>query len=42
MADQQPMMGKVDVDGNAVEAVVADWMAANADKWRPVVDAALN
>ncbi len=40
--DQQPMMGAVDVDGGSVEAVVAAWMAANEDKWRPVVDAALN
>ncbi|MCY4242405.1 MAG: ABC transporter substrate-binding protein [Rhodobacter sp.] len=40
--DQQPMMGAVDVDGGSVEEVVASWMAANGDKWRPVVDAALN
>ena len=40
--DQQPMMGAVDVDGGAVEQVVADWMAANEAKWKPVVDAALN
>ncbi|MEM9427368.1 MAG: ABC transporter substrate-binding protein [Pseudomonadota bacterium] len=40
--DQQPMMGAVDVDGGAVEDVVAEWMAANEDKWKPVVDAALN
>jgi glycine betaine/proline transport system substrate-binding protein len=39
--DQQPMMGAVDVDGGAVEEVVAEWMAANEDKWKPVVDAAL-
>lgn len=39
--DQQPMMGAVDVDGGKVEEVVADWMAANEDKWRPVVDAAI-
>ncbi|MFW8636251.1 ABC transporter substrate-binding protein [Cribrihabitans pelagius] len=38
--DQQPMMGAVDVDGNKVEDVVAGWMAANEDKWRPVVEAA--
>ncbi|MEM7670612.1 MAG: ABC transporter substrate-binding protein [Pseudomonadota bacterium] len=40
--DAQPMMGAVDVDGGAVEEVVADWMAANEGKWKPVVDAALN
>ncbi|WP_027243521.1 ABC transporter substrate-binding protein [Leisingera daeponensis] len=40
--DQQPMMGAVDVDGGKVEEVVAEWMAANEDKWRPVVDAATN
>lgn len=38
--DQQPMMGAVDVDGKKVEAVVAEWMAANEGKWKPVVDAA--
>lgn len=37
---QQPLMGKVDVDGVAVEEVVAKWMADNEDQWRPVVDAA--
>jgi glycine betaine/proline transport system substrate-binding protein len=42
VADQQPMMGAIDVDGGKVEDVVAEWMAANEDKWRPVVDAALN
>ncbi|QDI75252.1 MULTISPECIES: ABC transporter substrate-binding protein [Leisingera] len=40
--DQQPMMGAVDVDGGKVEEVVAEWMTANKDKWRPVVDAAIN
>lgn len=39
---QQPMMGAVDVDGRAIEEVVAEWMAANADAWRPIVDAAVN
>ena len=38
--DQQPMMGAIDVDGGTVEGVVADWMAANEAKWKPVVDAA--
>ena len=38
--DQQPMMGAVDVDGGSVEEVVADWMAGNEAKWKPVVDAA--
>lgn len=40
VADQQPMMGAIDVDGGSVEKVVADWMAANEAKWKPVVDAA--
>ncbi|UWQ40288.1 ABC transporter substrate-binding protein [Leisingera aquaemixtae] len=40
--DQQPMMGAVDVDGGKVEEVVAEWMTANEDKWRPAVDAAIN
>ncbi|MHA6263864.1 ABC transporter substrate-binding protein [Arenibacterium sp. CAU 1754] len=39
---QQPMMGAIDVDGGAVEEVVADWMAKNEAAWRPVVDAAVN
>ncbi len=38
--DQQPMMGAVDVDGEAVDAVVAGWMAENEAKWKPIVDAA--
>ncbi|MGR3624403.1 ABC transporter substrate-binding protein [Pseudophaeobacter sp.] len=38
---QQPMMGAIDVDGGKVEEVVATWMAANEDTWRPVVDAAI-
>lgn len=38
--DQQPMMGSVDVDGEAVEDVVAAWMSANKDQWMSVVDAA--
>jgi glycine betaine/proline transport system substrate-binding protein len=37
---QQPMMGSVDVDGNSVEDVVSEWMAANESVWKPVVDAA--
>ncbi len=40
VGDQQPMMGAIDVDGGAVEEVVAQWMSDNEDKWRPVVDAA--
>ncbi len=40
VADQQPMMGAVDVDGGSVEEVVAAWMAGNEAKWKPVVDAA--
>lgn len=38
--DQQPMMGAIDVDGGSVEDVVAAWMGANEDVWKPVVDAA--
>lgn len=37
---QQPMMGAIDVDGGAVEDVVAKWMAENEGAWKPVVDAA--
>ena len=40
VADQQPMMGAIDVDGGSVEEVVAAWMAANEATWKPVVDAA--
>jgi glycine betaine/proline transport system substrate-binding protein len=40
VADQQPMMGAVDVDGRDVEDVVASWMGANKDAWMPVVEAA--
>ncbi|MDO5759018.1 MAG: glycine betaine ABC transporter substrate-binding protein, partial [Rhodobacterales bacterium] len=39
--DQQPMMGKVDVDGQSVDETVDAWMQANPDKWKPVVDAAI-
>ena len=42
VADQQPMMGAIDVDGGSIEDVVASWMDANEAKWKPVVDAALN
>ncbi|MEO0994135.1 MAG: glycine/betaine ABC transporter substrate-binding protein, partial [Pseudomonadota bacterium] len=35
-------MGAVDVDGRAVEEVVAEWMDANEGVWKPVVDAAIN
>ena len=38
--DQQPMMGAIDVDGGEVTEVVAAWMAANEDSWRPNGDAA--
>jgi len=40
--DQQPLMGAIDVDGGKIEEVVAEWMAANEPKWKPVVDAATN
>ncbi|MFK7940700.1 MAG: ABC transporter substrate-binding protein [Roseovarius sp.] len=42
VADQQPLMGMIDVDGKSVEEAVAAWMSDNEDKWKPVVDAALN
>ncbi len=38
--DQQPMMGKIDVDGQSVEETVDTWMQANPEKWKPVVAAA--
>jgi glycine betaine/proline transport system substrate-binding protein len=28
------MVAKVDLEGQTVEAVVAEWMAANEDRWR--------
>lgn len=42
VADQQPLMGAIDVDGASVEEAVADWMDENEAKWKPVVDAAIN
>lgn len=42
VADQQPLMGKVDVDGMAVEEAVDAWMAENEDTWKPVVENAVN
>lgn len=42
VADQQPMMGAVDVDGGSVEDVVSTWIAENESTWKPVVDAAIN
>jgi glycine betaine/proline transport system substrate-binding protein len=41
-AQQQPLMGAVDVDGRSVEEVAAEWVDANEAIWRPWVDAALN
>ncbi|MEM7528361.1 MAG: ABC transporter substrate-binding protein [Pseudomonadota bacterium] len=41
-ADQQPLMGKIDVDGASVEDAVAAWMAENEGTWKPVVDAVVN
>lgn len=38
--DQQPMMGKIDVDGQLAEETVGAWMDANKDKWMPLVEAA--
>ena len=37
---QQPLMGAVDVDGKPTEAVTAEWLSANTDTWKPIVDAA--
>jgi len=37
---QQPLMGKIDVDGEKIEAVVATWIDENESVWKPVVDAA--
>ena len=42
VADQQPLMGEIDVDGASVEDAVAAWMDANEATWKPVVDAAMN
>jgi len=42
VADQQPLMGQIDVDGASVEEAVGAWMEANEGKWKPVVDAAVN
>ncbi len=39
---QQPLMGKIDVDGMKIEEVVANWLAENEDTWKPIVDSAIN
>lgn len=41
VAQQQPLMGAVDVDGRQTAEVVAEWLAGNESVWRPVVDAAV-
>jgi glycine betaine/proline transport system substrate-binding protein len=28
------MIGRVDLEGQSVEVVVADWMAKNEDRWK--------
>ena len=38
--EQQPLMGAVDVDGMSAEDVTTAWIAANAEVWQPIVDAA--
>lgn len=38
---QQPMPSAVDVQGQPVGTVAADWMAANEVEWKAVVDAAI-
>jgi len=42
VADQQPLMGQVDVDGMSVDQAVENWMAENKEAWKPIVDAAVN
>lgn len=39
---QQPLVGAVDVDGKSVDAVSTEWLAANEQSWRTVVDAAIH
>lgn len=39
--DQIPMMNAVDQEGKKLETVVADWVAANEDRWKPWVEAAM-
>lgn len=33
-AEMGDMVGRVDLDGETIEAVVAEWLAANEDRWR--------
>lgn len=40
-AQQEPLMGAVDVDGKSVEEVVAAFLDENEAYWKPVVDAAI-
>lgn len=39
---QEPLMARIDRDGEDTEAVVAEWMAANEDVWRPWIETATN
>lgn len=41
VAQQEPMLAAVDVDGQTAEAVTAAWLSANESAWRPIVDAAI-
>ncbi|MFP4043746.1 MAG: ABC transporter substrate-binding protein [Rhodosalinus sp.] len=35
---QEPLMARIDRDGEDTKAVVAEWMAANEDIWRPWIE----
>ncbi|MCC6002607.1 MAG: ABC transporter substrate-binding protein [Pararhodobacter sp.] len=39
---QEPMMARIDRDGEDTETVIAEWMAENEAVWRPWIDAALD
>lgn len=41
VAQQEPMLVKVDVDNQPLDQVVAEFLAATEDTWRPIVDAAV-
>lgn len=38
--EQQPLMGKVDVDGQPVEKVAQEWVESNPDKWQGLMASA--
>jgi len=37
---QQPLMGKIDLEGEKLETVIASWIDENEGVWKPIVDAA--